>query len=152
MSKWNQEHPYQTLSEEQKVNKRQRCSVWAKQNRSKLRENARKNDKRLKKELFKILTPIGQIAQCAICGGTDERLFQIHHVNGDGHEDRLRFSGKNGKSYDGMRLVRYYIAHPEEARQNLQIVCYPCHVDKHVEIIRMRNRRKEAQRSYGEVL
>jgi hypothetical protein len=85
-------------------------------------------------KLFRILTPEGQTPRCAKCGLTDFRFFEIHHINGDGREDRQRFNNDNSV------IKNYYVKHPEEARQKLQILCYADHKETTQLILAMRKR------------
>jgi hypothetical protein len=54
------------------------------------------------------------------CTVIDSRCLQIGHKNGDGKIDRERFKKKQDALY------RYYISHPEEAKEKLEITCSNC--------------------------
>ena len=97
---------------------------YYRKNTEKCCESGSKRRQRINKQLWSILTPEeGQIPHCVLCGSTDDRYFQMHHKNGDGKEDRERFRARCGT----MTIKRYYINHPDEAREKLVIMCYACH-------------------------
>lgn len=59
-------------------------------------------------------------SKCLITGGCVEpRCLQIDHKNNDGKKDRARFVNLN-------KLYAYYINHPNEAKENLQLLCANC--------------------------
>jgi len=57
--------------------------------------------------------------KCIRCGIDDGRVLQFDHINGGGNEERIRFRSSNA-------MVRYYIRHPEEAIDKLQVLCANC--------------------------
>lgn len=88
--------------------------------RTRLRQ--RKVRPMLKAKLFEILGG----ACCCLCGYCkDTRVLQFDHIKNDGHIDRKRF----GRAV--MTMYRYYIKHPEEAKEKLQILCANCNFEKY---------------------
>lgn len=58
---------------------------------------------------------------CLVPGGcTDTRCLHIDHIHGNGSTERKRFGGSAANEW------RYYISHPEELDNNLQILCSNC--------------------------
>lgn len=69
--------------------------------------------------LFMILAD-GRPIRCVHCAyDTDIRALQIDHINGGGMNEIKHFGGNTP-------MFRYYINHPEEAKQKLQILCANC--------------------------
>jgi 5-methylcytosine-specific restriction endonuclease McrA len=62
--------------------------------------------------------------KCVGCGELDERVLTIDHIHGGGTTDRNLRGGIGS-------LYRYYLAHPEVARENLQVLCRNCNWKKH---------------------
>jgi hypothetical protein len=58
-------------------------------------------------------------AKCAVCGFLDVRALQIDHIKGKGLQDARRFSSRDS-------LSSYYLNHPEEAKEKLQVLCANC--------------------------
>lgn len=83
----------------------------------------RKHRLRLKMLIFDAITPQGQKPACAQCGCNDVELLQFHHINGGGELQR-REHGTTG-------VWSYYAKHPEQARQDIQILCYMHHKRHH---------------------
>lgn len=54
--------------------------------------------------------------KCKTCGESDIQFLQLDHINDEGAEDRKRFKNI------GLFYV-YYLNHPEEAQQRLQVLC-----------------------------
>lgn len=76
---------------------------------------------RVKDKLFDILGH-----KCVKCGFDDKRALQFDHKNGDGNIDRKKLGGCDA-SY------RYYVKHPEEAKEKLQVMCANCNWIKRAE-------------------
>lgn len=76
--------------------------------------------------------------KCVKCGLEDIRVLQVDHIhggNGQGNKDRERFNGvrdrtKGTLTYNRHKHVQYYLEHPDEARQELQVLCCNCHFIK----------------------
>ena len=68
-----------------------------------------------KTSLFKILGGF----KCCICGFENPLALQIEHKNDTGHLDKKRFNRHD-------QFFRYYITHPLEAIEYLQIMCANC--------------------------
>jgi hypothetical protein len=68
-----------------------------------------------RKELMALL---GQ-HECVTCGFNNYSALQFDHIGGGGSEDLLRFNGHH-------QMYKYYLAHPEEAKQKLQVLCANC--------------------------
>jgi len=86
------------------------------------RENIRLYKARYR-ELRERLLEIVSGAVCARCGFDDNRILQIDHIHNDAPMDRIRF----GNTYN---FYAYYIAHPDEARLKLQLLCPNCNWQK----------------------
>src|SRR6266508_878985 len=112
---------------EHKEEIRESSKKYRQEHKNEIVEYRIKRDDWINNELIEILTPEGQTPKCVNpdCSCTDKRLFHVHHINGDGKEDRKRF---------GSHWKLYYTTHPEEARQKLQILCYICHNWKKIKI------------------
>jgi len=63
---------------------------------------------------------------CINCGFGDSRALQFDHINGNGNKDRKRFAK------GGTNKLMYYILHPDEAREKLQVLCANCNWIKRV--------------------
>lgn len=68
---------------------------------------------RLKDRLFAILGG----PRCVSCGFEDGRALQFDHINGGGTKARKQSNGHE---------IAYYSSHPDEAKQNLQVLCANC--------------------------
>lgn len=66
---------------------------------------------------------------CVYCGyDKDIRGLQVDHINGGGtKEEQETFNG------DTHAMYRYYLKHPEEAKQKLQTLCANCNQIKRYE-------------------
>jgi 5-methylcytosine-specific restriction endonuclease McrA len=72
-------------------------------------------------ELFQILSDDGVHVRCAQCSyDMDILALQVDHIDNTGYRDRKHFGGST------KTMCLYYIAHPEEAKKNLQILCANC--------------------------
>lgn len=77
--------------------------------------------------------------KCLVDGGCrDSRCLQIDHKDGDGYNERKKFKGVNS-------MIQYYLKHPEEAREKLQVLCANCnwikrHENKEVLLARRKRR------------
>lgn len=56
------------------------------------------------------------------CGLADVRLLHLDHIHGDGVQDR----GKHGRFTSNTPMVNYYLRHPNEAKDRLQVLCANC--------------------------
>lgn len=54
--------------------------------------------------------------KCVVCGISDPEMLQIDHVYNNGFLDRDRFGSS-------LAMYTYYLNHPEEAKERLQILC-----------------------------
>lgn len=72
---------------------------------------------------------------CVKCGFVDKRALQIDHINGGGMEDR-----KNKGSATAM--YKYYVEHPELAKERLQVLCANCNWIKRSEWKEYPNQKK----------
>ncbi len=61
--------------------------------------------------------------RCRICNFNDMRFLDAHHIRGGGTEDRARFGSQ-------LSYYNYYISHPDEAREKLEILCRHCNLGK----------------------
>jgi hypothetical protein len=82
---------------------------WGRKNKDKRRLYRTKDKHRVRRELLLFLGNI-----CIICG-TTERI-EIDHKQAGGCVDRIK-KGNNWNMY------RYYLKHPEEAKEKLQLLC-----------------------------
>jgi len=62
----------------------------------------------------KLVTFLG--AKCVSCNETDVEMLQIDHIHNDGSADRHRFKSN-------LAIYIYYLEHPIEAREKLQVMC-----------------------------
>jgi hypothetical protein len=69
---------------------------------------------------------------CGICGMSDIRYLELDHINGDGVEDRIKFTD--------LEFLKYYISHPKDALEKLRVLCRYCN-NRHTTSIGM-NRAK----------
>lgn len=84
-------------------------------NPEKLSNAHKKRRFNLRVKLFQILDS----TKCVYCGFSMWSALQFDHKHGDGAQDKERF-----KDIDA--FLRYYINHPEEAKEKLQIACANC--------------------------
>ncbi len=63
---------------------------------------------------IKLIAILG--GECSKCGTKDKRVLQIDHVNGGGRQEIIKFK-------DIRKLYSYYLNHPIEAKQKLQVLC-----------------------------
>lgn len=99
-------------------------------NRVKHNEYTRKYNLMVRKVLFQLLGDRCSNKSCLVSNGcTDIRCLQIDHINGGG--------GKEIKKYGTIGMYRYYIKHPEEAKQKLQILCANCNWIKRYESVEL---------------
>lgn len=68
-----------------------------------------------KMQLFAVL----EQTKCVYCEFAIYPALQFGHKNGNGAYDKTRFSNVDD-------FYKYYIAHPEEARKELEITCANC--------------------------
>lgn len=69
---------------------------------------------------IRLMQILGQYA-CVYCRCQLFACLEFGHKNGGGNEDRKRFG------YDAPAAMRrYYIQHPEEARQKIEVTCANC--------------------------
>jgi len=54
--------------------------------------------------------------KCAVCGATEQ--LECDHINGGGKKERREVFGN-----DRMKMFRYYLQHPDEAKEKLQLLC-----------------------------
>jgi hypothetical protein len=66
--------------------------------------------------------------RCSKCGFNNISCLTLDHRNGEGRKERKsRFGGYY------IRFYKYYSEHPEEAKQNLELLCFNCNlVKKHL--------------------
>jgi hypothetical protein len=92
---------------------------------------AAKNIQEKKTKLFMLLGGV----KCIKCGfDRDYRALVIEHKNNDGHEDKKKFKTT-------LRKCTYYLEHPDEAKEKLQVYCANCNTIK--EFKRIEKERKE---------
>lgn len=63
--------------------------------------------------------------RCRECGMTDSTVLTIDHVNGGGAEERRRMGGYQA-------VLHFYLNHPGEAREKLQVLCRNCNWKRHL--------------------
>lgn len=99
---------------------------YRKNNQTKIRKyyTELQNDyrRRLKNTVIKIIGGY----QCVNCVCNDPDVLQIDHINNTGSLDKKRF-----KTQD--YFYSYYIKHPLEAFENLQVLCANCNWKKYQE-------------------
>lgn len=93
-----------------------RIVEYNRQHKDKKREWNNKDRARVRAELIELLGGI-----CFVCGTT--KRLEIDHKQGGGTKDRIE-KGNNHEMY------RYYLKHPIEAKQKLQLLCKPHNLEK----------------------
>jgi len=81
---------------------------------------------RLREKMFELLGKKCSNPHCLIIGMcVDMRCLQIDHVNGNGSKEQKKM-GLHG-------MYRYYVNHPDLAKQKLQVLCANCNWIKRFE-------------------
>lgn len=80
-----------------------------------------RNDQQRKRN--KLMDVLG--TSCVSCGYSDRKALQIDHICGGGSKE---FREKFNKGY--LTFLNYYLKHPEEAKEKLQILCVNCNRTK----------------------
>ena len=62
--------------------------------------------------------------ECRLCGIKDKRVLEFDHINNNGKVDKALHVGNQN-------MYNWYSARPEEAKQQLQLLCANCHSIKH---------------------
>ncbi len=65
---------------------------------------------------------------CVVCGNTDVRVLEFDHINNNGKQHRERIWGNVGGGGTGTPF--WVVAYPEEANEELQLLCANCHAIK----------------------
>lgn len=74
-------------------------------------------DKLRQRRMLKWLSLVNLLGgKCCICGFIDVRALQLDHPASDARYE----INKHGSYY---RMIDYYVNHPEEAKQKLQVLC-----------------------------
>jgi len=92
-------------------------------NREKYRKNRQALRQEIRLNLLHILSD-GVKPSCSVCGFYDIKALQFDHISGGGRKELKTFSNH-------VSMMSYYIKHPEEAKQKLQILCANCNMLKH---------------------
>jgi 5-methylcytosine-specific restriction endonuclease McrA len=82
----------------------------------------RERDLQTKLEAFRM---IDWRKACADCGDKRPEVLHVEHKNNDGKAHRKSL-GKGGNGA-GMRIWRWVIQNPKQARDSLELVCANCH-------------------------
>lgn len=106
-------------SHKEEHNKRTQANYQKNKEKILLRQKILYQERRGK--LYEILG--GRI--CIKCGYTGLAL-NFEHINNDGAEDKRRIG-------DIKKQVLYYLNHPDEAKQKLQVYCANCNWEKELE-------------------
>lgn len=61
--------------------------------------------------------------KCVVCGTTEQ--LECDHILGGGRKERKEIFGD-----DRMAMFLYYLKHPDEAKEELQLLCSRHHMDK----------------------
>ena len=81
-----------------------------------------KHRKNARRDLVELLG-----GKCVICKEDDPEMLQIDHIYDDGYADRRRFGkrwyGEGPEPVSLGNIYCYYLAHPDEAKQKLQVLC-----------------------------
>lgn len=117
MRKYAKEQYHSNLAFKQKV--LQRKKKYYHLNKEEIRMAIRKEYQKVRAELLVLLGN-----KCVKCGYSNQKALCFDHIYGNGKEDRKRFNRNN------FRLMKYYLEHPEEAKQKLQILCANCNMIK----------------------
>lgn len=82
----------------------------------------RKNGSTSKRRRLELIGILG--GKCVTCGyNSNTRALMVDHINGGGSKERREFGSL-------LRLYRYYVKNPEEAKNRLQILCANCNCIK----------------------
>lgn len=65
---------------------------------------------------------------CARCGECDPMVLEFNHTNGGGKEHRLALGEERSH---GSNFVRWVLDNPEEAREQVELLCANCHAREH---------------------
>lgn len=93
--------------------------IWYHNNIQKARDHSRKTREKMREKLFDI---IGR--RCVVCGFLDIRALQFDHINGNGRKENIRLK-RSPYLY-----LKYYVDHPDIARDTLQVLCANCNLIK----------------------
>lgn len=85
-------------------------------------EYGKNRAKRTKNELKRLLGD-----ECVRCGFSVWDILQIDHIDGGGTWEQEKRFGSNTAMYS------YYVKHPDEAREKLQLLCPNCNWIKRME-------------------
>lgn len=102
--------------------RRKKAAEYMRKNRAQTEKQKKRNEdqkklqRKVKEQLYTLLG--GKL--CIGCGETDESCLQFDHINGGGLRDRERFKGHTD------RMRKYYVDHPDEAKETLQVMCASC--------------------------
>ena len=107
---------------------------WRADNREICNAYGRKHTAQTREKMFVLLGDRCVNPDCLISGGCrDKRALQFDHIDGFGNKDRARFPN--------VRIqYKYYLDHPDEAKQKLQVLCANCNWIKRFE--KKENRRQ----------
>jgi hypothetical protein len=113
---------YKQYYEKNKEKMNLRVKIYKQNNLEQSRKSVRIDYMNKKNQLYNILGGARcSNPKCLVPGGcVDIRCLQFDHINGGGVKDAHE-KGGHGKS-----IVYYYVAHPEEAKQKLQVLCANC--------------------------
>lgn len=85
------------------------------------RQAARRHRIKMREARRELISHLGGL--CKDCGISDERVFQFHHVNGDGKEHRTR--GYTAKYY------RVLMDAEKQCPGSIVLLCSNCHAIRH---------------------
>lgn len=111
----NHKSRYDGLSPYCKICHNKKGEEYRKKYPDKVSDYHKKRRINLKIKLFGILDS----TKCVYCEFSLWPALQFGHKNGDGSQDKERFR-------DIDQFLNYYINHPEEAREKLEITCANC--------------------------
>lgn len=94
------------------------CLMWKRNTnkRVKIMKGSHKFHNRQIERIFHILNQF----ECQNCGISDKRFLEIDHIAGQGNRKLKTLPGRASQER------RYYIKHPQQCREDLQILCSNC--------------------------
>ncbi len=111
---------YQRNKEKIKERDRIRCKLYYDAHREEGLLSRWKYRHETRLALLRLISSDGVHLQCVSCGyNTDIRALVADHIHNDGYLDKKRFR-------TNLVAATYYLKHPEEAKQKLQILCCNC--------------------------
>lgn len=94
-------------------NHREQKIAYAAEYQKKHKQQKYRNNTKYRKKVRLLLLAL-LANRCAVCG-TSEHI-ELDHINGAGSKDRIL-------KHNNWEMYRYYLKHPDEAKEKLQLLC-----------------------------